>query len=159
MKPIYFMIVMLMILVFPVKGFTGGLCGINSDIDPPQLSAPYDLRNRKSYIQVTNTSPDPVTIHVQIFQHDRGCDELNFNDTLTPNDTVVYDMDNIVKNNGDEAPITLLDDSSGYVVVSDTDGFGGSTLIGNFRIIDDAGYEYRTNMAGAGGIATYDITN
>ncbi|NIP31490.1 MAG: hypothetical protein GTO02_15265, partial [Candidatus Dadabacteria bacterium] len=119
------------------------------DLDPPQLSAYYDLRERSSYIQITNTTSQTRTIHVQIFQNDRNCDELNFFDTLTANDTVVYDLDNIIKNNGTPAPINLADDSYGYVVVTDEDiPFAVSSLIGNFRIVDDKGYEYRTNMPG-----------
>ncbi|NIP32061.1 MAG: hypothetical protein GTO02_21865 [Candidatus Dadabacteria bacterium] len=117
-----------------------------------QISAYYDLRNRQSSVQITNFSANNIRIHVQIFQHDRGCDELNFFDDLTPNDTVVYNMDNIIKNDGSNAPVNLADDSYGYVVVSDTrldDGINENTfpsLIGNFRIADDSGYEYRTNM-------------
>ncbi|NIP30660.1 MAG: hypothetical protein GTO02_12250 [Candidatus Dadabacteria bacterium] len=117
-----------------------------------QLSAYYDLRQRSSYVQITNLNSSAITIHVQIFQHDRNCNELNFNDTLTPNDTVVYNLDNIIKNNGEAAPINLQDDSYGYVVVSIGDGSEilshGESIIGNFRIVDDSGYEYRVNMAG-----------
>ncbi|NIP30347.1 MAG: hypothetical protein GTO02_09750, partial [Candidatus Dadabacteria bacterium] len=51
--------------------------------------------------------------------------------------------DNLIKNNGEAVPANLQDDSSGYVVV-----LGDCDLIGNFRIIDDSGYEYRSNMPG-----------
>ncbi|NIP32079.1 MAG: hypothetical protein GTO02_21980, partial [Candidatus Dadabacteria bacterium] len=56
-------------------------------------------------------------------------------------------LDNIVRNNGEAVPANLSDNSYGYVVVL---GDLGCDLIGNFRIIDDSGYEYRTNMANAG---------
>ncbi len=129
---------------------------VETDKNLHQLTAPFDLRNRKTYIQVTNQSLQPsLAIHVQIFQHDKNCNELDFWDVLTPIDTVIYDLDNLVKNDGSKVPVTLDDDSSGYVVItSDLDGsgssndFGGPFLVGNFRIIDDAGYEYRANMAG-----------
>ncbi|NIP29501.1 MAG: hypothetical protein GTO02_03925, partial [Candidatus Dadabacteria bacterium] len=137
---------------------------LNTDFSMYFLTAYYDLRDRDSYIQVTNTSPVSITIHVQIFQHDRDCRELNFFDQLTPNDTVVYNMDDVRQNDGSEVGITLAEDSYGYVVVSTSNGIfdseeqGSKTalenfftaLIGNFRIIDNAGYEYRTNMASHG---------
>ena len=155
MKTLFYFVFGL-ILAFPLNAF----CGIearllNTDLielgsDNTQLSAYYDLRDRQSYIQITNFANRPIAIHVQIFQHDRNCDELNFFDDLTENDTVVYDMDNIIKNDGSSAPINLLDDSYGYVVVtltSDDGPTGGPpAIIGNFRIVDNAGYEYRTNM-------------
>ena len=60
-----------------------------------------------------------------------------------------------LRNDGSEVPINLDDNSYGYVAVSayvcgdpdDDDPVSGS-LIGNFRILDDTGYEYRTNMIG-----------
>ena len=125
------------------------LFGLDFD-ENRQVSAYYDLRDRETFIQITNFSTLPRTIHVQIFQHDRNCDELNFFDDLTSNDTVVYNLDNIIKNDGSEAPINLADDSYGYIVISDTAIDGPATsvssLIGNFRIIDNTGYEYRSNM-------------
>ena len=107
-----------------------------------RTSSPVRIpRERDTYIQITNTSDSTITIHVQVFQNDRNCDELNFNDELTANDTVVYDMDNIVKNNGSEVPINLQNDSFGYVVVSIGDGSEilrrGEAIIGNFRIVDE----------------------
>ncbi|NIP29383.1 MAG: hypothetical protein GTO02_03230 [Candidatus Dadabacteria bacterium] len=148
-----------LLLILPINSYAGtnGIIGIlldQTDIADFSISGYYDLRDRKSLIQVTNVLSTPITIHVQIFQNDSGCDELDFNDTLTGNDTVVYDMDNIIKNNGTPAPINLNDNSDGYVVVTldngdgTFDGSGFRPLIGNFRIIDDSGYEYRTNMSG-----------
>ena len=122
---------------------------LNTSFISTQLTSPYDLRNRQSYIQITNTHSTSVEIHIQIFQHDRDCTELDFFDELTPNDTVIYDFDNIVKNNGSSVPVNLQDDSSGYVVVTITNTQGRNRgIIGNFRIIDQLGnYEYRSNMA------------
>ena len=119
----------------------------------PWKSAYYDLRSRKSYLQITNPENENVRIHIQIFQHDRECSELDFFDELTPNDTVIYDLDNLVRNNGSEVPANLNDDSYGFIAISPDDGSGGILgdvdLIGNFRIVDDSGYEYRTNIAGS----------
>ena len=117
-----------------------------SSADTDLLSAPYDLRERKTFLQVTNTESRTINIHIQIFQHDKDCDELNFFDTLTANDTVVYDLDNIVKNDGSVVPINLDENSSGYVVIVQ-ETFINTGIIGNFRIIDNSGYEYRANMA------------
>lgn len=127
------------------------------------LTAPYDLRERNSYVQISNITSSAINLHIQIFQNDRNCDELNFNDTLTANDTVIYDLDNIIRNDGTEAPINLQENSNGYVIVTVDNGngtfsvntnsiaefFSEASIIGNIRIIDSAGYEYRTNMVGA----------
>ena len=122
-----------------------------------ELFGYYDLRNRSTYVQVTNKIDDgnnqnPLCIHVQIFQQDQGCVELNFEDELTPNDTVIYNLDNIERNNGTEVPINLDDNSYGVITISsfvcnnrDEDP---NALIGNFRIVDDSGYEYRMNLFG-----------
>ncbi len=157
-------LVLAFIISIPVNVFAGVINHdilVQQDIErEEELAAYYDLRNRSTYIQVTNVEDEnPLCIHVQIFQQDRGCSELNFEDELTPNDTVVYNMDDIKRNDGSKVPVDLLDDSYGYVVVSaydcqtgDDDASGvQDSLIGNFRIIDDSGYEYRTNMAGNGG--------
>ena len=134
-----------------------------TDFPEDELVAYYDLRNRSTYVQVTNRgsfeNPDQsgtVCIHVQIFQQDRGCSELNFNDELTLNDTHIYDLDNLVRNNGTQVPASLLDDSYGYVVINaeecdnpgSDDGEADAALIGNARIVDNAGYEYRYNLVG-----------
>ncbi|NIP31768.1 MAG: hypothetical protein GTO02_19860, partial [Candidatus Dadabacteria bacterium] len=153
-------LVLAFLITIPVNVFAGDFPAIQSNVtflttDRPdeEAYAYYDLRNRKSYIQVTHVDDvrNPLCIHVQIFQQDRSCDELNFEDELTPNDTVVYDLDNIIKNDGSEAPINLADDSYGFVAISsfvcgDRDSDGNNDLIGNFRIIDDSGYEYRMNL-------------
>ena len=148
------------LIALPVNVFAGA-AGIPSDTDTESniITAYYDLRERSSYIQITNITDSTIGLHVQIFQQDSSCDELNFNDELTANDTVVYDLDNIIRNNGTEVPINLNDDSYGYVVVSADDGDGTFDLlsdvsrelplIGNFRIVDNTGYEYRTNMVSA----------
>lgn len=144
-------LLLLLCVPFNAEALIDGTIYPQNDLDPPQLSAPYDLRDRHTYIQVTNTENLNVRIHVQIFQNDKNCDELNFFDELTPNDTVVYNLDNLIRNNGTPVPVNLADDSFGYVVVSDENIAAPSTLIGNFRIIDLPGnYEYRSNMAGAG---------
>ncbi|NIP31833.1 MAG: hypothetical protein GTO02_20210 [Candidatus Dadabacteria bacterium] len=152
------LLVLIVVLALPLSANSEDILWHNTDYADYSISAPYDLRDRESYIQVTNVRNSSITVHVQIFQHDRECSELNYSDTLTANDTVVYNLDNLIKNDGTPVPAALQDDSSGYVVVTLDDGNGfynyTSTeplpLIGNFRIIDNSGYEYRSNMVALG---------
>ncbi len=152
----------LTLLLFPIIIYAGGTTIIDvqiggTDRADRELVAYYDLRDRQSYVQVTNvTTQNPLCIHVQVFQQDRDCTELDFNDQLTNNDTVVYNLDDMVRNDGSPVPINLADDSYGYVAVSafvcgTTDNANSESLIGNFRIIDDTGYEYRMNMINSNG--------
>ena len=161
---IYKYILLLFIFALPVNSFSQPI--VQSEVSALSKFGPdkeafayYDLRNRRTFIQLTATDDedaDPaldseLCVHIQIFQQDRGCVELNFEDVLTTNDTVIYDMDNLIRNDGSEVPVNLDDDSYGYVAFSyyDCDDRGedsGDPLLGNFRIIDDAGYEYRMNL-------------
>ena len=108
------------------------------------LVAAFDLRDRESFVQITNTSSISDTIHVQIFNVGDLCNENNFFDTYTVNDTHVYNLTDIVTNNGAPSGVVLPSDAYGIFVVTFIDGEG----IGNLRIIDDNGYEYRTNLNG-----------
>jgi len=119
-------------------------------------------------VQVTNTAnPDfvegqdtdninlsnDITVHVQIWNVDNDCAENNFFDTYTPNDTHIYNMRDIQTNNGAPSGVVLPDGAYGIVSVVLLDSgsdIARSThvLVGNFRILDDAGYEYRTNSSG-----------
>jgi len=130
-----------------------------SETDGPaiQLFSVFDLRDRESFVQVTNTDSSEITIHVQIFNVDLDCNENNFYDTLTPNDTHVYNMRDIQTNNSNPSGVVLPEDAYGSVVITYVLGVGmnsvanddeNKVVIGNFRILDDNGYEYRTNMAG-----------
>ncbi len=123
----------------------------------------FDLRDRETYVQVTNTAnPETsnsidvsgdVTVHVQIFNVDDNCNENNFFDTLTPNDTHVYYMRDIQTNNGAPSGVVLPENAYGFVSISAVDSNlvideDARILIGSVRILDDSGYEYRTNSAG-----------
>jgi len=108
----------------------------------------FDLRDRESFIQITNTSGvDTATMHIQVFNVGNLCNENNFFDTYTPNDTHVYNLRDILTNDGNPAGFVLPDDAYGIFVATDTD-FNNLTLIGNLRIEDNNGYEYRTNLNG-----------
>ena len=59
---------------------------------------------------------------------------------IQANDTHTYNIRDIQTNDGNPSGVVLPDNAYGIVIVS-----GGGNLIGNFRILDDTGYEYRTN--------------
>jgi len=119
-----------------------------------QLFYFFDLRDRESYIQVMNLSSSAVTVHVQIFQANFNCNENDFYDVYTQLDTHIYNMRGAIDtNNGLPSGVVLPDDAYGFVAVTVVSGVGGNStnnpvLIGSFRIVDDQGFEYRTNAAG-----------
>lgn len=112
----------------------------------------WDLRDRETTFQVTNTSGANVDIHIQIYDVDSGCAEFDYSDTMTPRDTHIYNVRELDRNNGLELAAPDLSDSHGIIAVSVTDitQEDDNVLTGNFRIFDNAGYEYRTNLAGEG---------
>jgi len=119
-----------------------------------QLIAFFDLRDRETFVQVTNTDSahGSATVHVQIFTVNDLCNENNFFDAYTVNDTHVYDLRNIVTNDGNPSGVVLAENAYGIVVVTcqikDLNAL--TSMIGNVRIKDINGYEYRTNMQGVG---------
>ena len=130
---------------------------METDHEAIQLYSVFDLRDRESFVQVTNTDSSTITVHVQIFNVDQDCNENNFYDTLTANDTHVYNMRDIQTNDGNPSGVVLPENAYGSVVITYVLGVGQNSvsndnenkvLFGNFRIIDDNGYEYRTNIAG-----------
>lgn len=114
----------------------------NTDTGANRLIYYYDQLGRETFIQVTNTSDEFLDIHVQVFEADEFCNEINFDDFLTPGETVVYDMAAL-------PGFPDLTDSYGFVSITldTTSEFVSGALIGSFRIIDSEGYEYRTNAA------------
>jgi len=156
-KSIFILFFVLALFLTPLKYVTAGLIPISeTETQSFQLYSFFDLRDRESYIQITNTDsgPSDITVHVQVFNVNDNCNENNFYDTLTPNDTHVYNLRNVQTNNGNPSGVVLPQNAYGIVVVTNVVGVGGlstsspTSLIGNFRIIDDAGYEYRTNSHG-----------
>ncbi len=165
-KTITFLL-LLTLMIIPVNSFADDdddSCNAYAgatDGDPYQLYAFFDLRDRESFIQITNADNNPdfegtgsdVTIHIQIFNVGDDCNENNFFDTLTPNDTHVYNMRDIQTNNGAPSGVLLPDNAYGIVVISLIENGSifvsdESPLVGNFRVLDNSGYEYRTNLAG-----------
>ena len=124
----------------------------------------FDLRDRETYIQLTypnfllgrdeddddDFSNINAIVHVQIFDVSNNCNENNFFDIYTPNDTHVYNMRDIQTNDGNPSGVVLPDNSYGIVVMTSFSSFPEGALgpgfpMGNMRIIDNNGYEYRTN--------------
>jgi len=133
-----------------------------TDTSEDKLLAFFDLRDRETYIQITNTGNDlnpdggfrtgNLTLHIQIFNVDDNCNENNFFDVYTPADTHIYNMRDIVTNNGSPSGVVLPENAYGIVSVGVIEADGTDfdeptdSLIGNVRILDDTGYEYRTNI-------------
>jgi len=133
----------------------------NTSFNP--LVAFFDLRDRESFVQVTNIHDMDTTLHIQIFNVDLDCNENNFFDVYTPNDTHIYNLRDILTNDENPSGVVLPENAYGFVGISTFTG--GGELIGNFRIIDDNGYEYRTNIqfrlsgltSGIGTLANYNF--
>ena len=165
-KKIFTLLLLFALIIFPVNSFADdddNTCDAwvgNTDSDSFIMYAFFDLRERESFIQLTNTNnPDfegangDITVHVQVFNVDNNCNENNFFDTLTPNDTHVYNMSDIQTNIGAPSGVELPENSYGIVVISlIKNGLlsfaDNAPLIGNFRVLDSSGYEYRTNIVG-----------
>ena len=152
-----FLFLLLIITIFPVSNSLAGL-GLGNpfyfanetDHGSRANYSFFDLRDRESFVQITNVESSNITVHVQIFNVGNLCNENDFFDTYTPNDTHVYNIRDILTNNGNPSGVDLPDDAYGIIFVSYV-AQGGmlsvsfAPIIGNFRVIDNSGYEYRTN--------------
>ena len=126
--------------------YAGDINIAETDLDDFVLVGFFDLRDRESYIQVTNTQNDPAIVHIQIFNVADNCNENNFFDNYTPNDTHTYNMRDILTNDGNPSGVVLPSDAYGIFIAY----FDTEQGIGNLRIEDANGYEYRTNLNGVG---------
>ena len=134
----------------PVNVFAGGSIDISeTDTADFQLVGFFDLRDRESFIQITNTDTSAQTVHIQVFNVGNLCNENNFFDAYTPNDTHTYNLRDITTNDGNPSGVVLPPDAYGIFVATYLDA-EPLTLIGNLRIEDNNGYEYRTNLNGIG---------
>lgn len=159
------LLVLISLFLFVPSSFAG-FNRANTDTYDSLLFYYFDLRERESFVQVTNNDPTPpspppgftpgqnVIVHVQIFNVDDNCNENNFYDTYTPNDTHVYNMRDILTNGGNPSGVVLPQDAYGIVSVGVVNSIGGPfnsfqyVLTGNIRILDNNGYEYRSNAQG-----------
>ena len=120
----------------------------------------WDVRDRDTLFQLTNTSTSTIVVHIQIFNVGSPatvCEEVNWDDVYTGGDTHVYDIENLESNctadglpdsECEAAPNPDLTGGYGFVSISLISG-EEFAMIGLFRILDGpGGYEYRTNAAG-----------
>lgn len=123
-----------------------------TDTESPILVGYWDLRDRESFFQVTNTTGENHRVHIQVFDVNNGCAEFDYFDTLTPRDTHVYNVAELDRNNGVELSAPDLTGGHGIVAITHVDGGDElapePVLTGNFRINDNDGYRYSTNLAG-----------
>jgi len=124
----------------------------------------FDLRDRETFIQLTYNDGFGTGLnggaHIQIFDVSNNCNENDFFDNYTINDTHVYNMRDIQTNDGNPSGVVLPNGAYGMVVITVITNIGLNTGFGNFRIIDESGYEYRTNAQSiTTGIADNDDFN
>ena len=155
MKKTNFLPVLLfLILLVPVSSFAGWDIMETDSNQNYVLTSFFDLRERESFLQITNTVDTPARIHVQIFNVGNLCNENNFFDLYTGNDTHVYNMREILTNDGNPSGVELPGNAYGFVVFTVVDlnelilEINDGFITGNFRILDSLGYEYRSNMTG-----------
>ena len=160
----------------------------NATESSSQLIYIYDQSNEganddDTYIQITNTNDtQAVWIHVQVFRsfdpdgpEDPNvsptiCDERNFVDFLTPNDTHLYELPavnfpkNMGETEGDHGELTTLDlsDTKGFIIITpvvseaDLSAISFQHLIGSSKN-DDFGYKINAMGRDAVDTATGEI--
>jgi len=136
---------------------------IETDTQSFQLVSFFDLRERESFVHITNTDTGDRRIHVQIFNVDDNCNENNFFDNYTGRDTHVYNMRDIKSNDGNPSGVVLPANAYGMVVITVVNiaglsVFSDDVMFGNFRVIDNSGYEYRTNLIGLSNLSLFPLS-
>ena len=128
-----------------------GLAVVETDKEDYILVGAFDLRDRETFVQITNTSSAANSVHIQIYNVADNCNENNFFDNYTPADTHVYNLRDIVTNDGNPSGVVLPSDAYGvFIAFFDISGPSNFLGVGNVRIQDNNGYEYRTNLNGVG---------
>ena len=156
MKKTLLLIFALCLSFLPIKNvYAGGQSGLfipSTDQGASQFVGFFDLRERETFMQITNIDSVQQVIHIKTFDVSNNCNENNFFDVYTPSDTHSYDLRNIQTNDGNPSGVVLPDNAYGVFVAevinisSDED----EIIIGNSRILDTNGYEYRTNLVDFG---------
>ena len=150
-----FLLILTLTALTATNIYAGDLNIVETDADDFVLVGFFDLRDRESFIQITNTEANPSPVHIQIFNVADNCNENNFFDVYTGNDTHVYNLRDIQTNDGNPSGVVLPSDAYGIFIAYFVDELG----IGNLRIEDANGYEYRTNLNGVGEIQRDSNTN
>ncbi|GJM16963.1 MAG: hypothetical protein DHS20C13_22900 [Thermodesulfobacteriota bacterium] len=118
-----------------------------------QLVSWWTLKDtRNTYLQVTNSDSNSVTIHVRI--HNEDCVEIrDFCDTYTPNDTHEYNFSDLVTNQGASVNIPGAGNVEGWVVATAVEDCGTdseqaiehNSLSGQLIVHDSDDYLYGVN--------------
>ena len=161
-KSLEFILAFAFLLFVPLLVPNGAWAGAPAFISPNtgagdvQLYFFWDLRDRESFFQLTNLGAN-TTVHIQVFDVTRGCREIDFEDNYTTNDTHLYNVRDLsIINSGTKKAPTL---TNGYgFIVATVSNLSNAGLVGNFRIVDASGYEYRSNGAGILGIVFGQVT-
>ena len=166
-------IIIFSLFIFTPTSFSGFNLPQTDSADSTLLYM-FDLRDRETYIQLTSSNTQNTVVHIQIFDVSNNCNENDFFDTYTPNDTHIYNIRDILTNDGNPSGVVMPENSYGFVAIGAIDTTNGEydidnfVLNGNLRIMDIAGYEYRSNAIGfsnteGGGIQgitfNFDISN
>lgn len=151
-KSVYILFLVLVLFALPIRNsFAGSFLDVleTDTKSEDAIVGFFDLRDRETFMQVTNVDSDPAgqVFHIQLFNVADNCNENDFFDSYTPNDTHVYNLRDIQTNDGNPSGVVLPDNAYGIFVAYVVDN-GDPILIGNMRILDDNGYEYRTNLVG-----------
>lgn len=163
---IFILLFALILCTIPLKDSYSGDGSINiyfNETDAGASSVPFgalvyffDLRDRESFIQLTypainpfsgQNTGSPAVAHVQIYDVSNNCIENDFFDNYTVNDTHTYNMRDIQTNDGNPSGVELPDGAYGIVTifVGSVTNIPRQSPFGNFRVVDNNGYEYRTN--------------
>jgi hypothetical protein len=127
---------------------------LNTTVVGSQLISWWTRKNgRDSIIQVLNTNDQSgVKVHVQIIGED--CSEItDFCDSYTPDDTVIYDLANLVTNAGQSIATGALAGHEGVIVITPVNNCPNGRkairfnfLQGNLRVTNAGADEYGTNV-------------
>ena len=134
---ISFFIMVMVLFVFPKTSFSQVVIPSGTATEASgQLIYVFGSADSPETLHITNTNDTVgIWIHVQVFINedtdadlifDRICDERDFVDFLTPNDTHAYITDNLVSNIGETSaptpgnfvPVGLAADEFGFVVIT-----------------------------------------
>lgn len=116
-------------------------------------------KGRSTFIQVTNIDdgtfgPNGINLEVKIIDGTtNNCVELrDFSDFLTKNDTVIYDLSNLVSNKGQKIDVSNIQGKEGFIVISAVNPVDGAAISFNFlegsmRMVNaDSINEYGVNV-------------
>jgi len=106
------------VLLSTIQSFSGGqFNNPHTDSSDQILFGFFDLRERETFIQVTDVGTGSAghNVHIQIYDVSNNCNENNFFDLYTVNDTHVYNLRDIKTNDGNDSGVVLPDGAYGFL--------------------------------------------